>query len=188
MKRAAETYLRSARQPRLPIHDTETEKLFDLLNANNYQKGAWVLHMLRARLGDESFFKGVRNYYEAHKNSTATTEDLRAALEKASGKDLKEFFTRWIYGAGHPQYDVRSESATAADGSIKLAVHITQKQIEEVFLDPITIEVATSVGRTRQTIQPKSKQTSVQFSLKEKPISISLDPDQILLKEVVVRS
>ena len=91
-ERGDEVSLRTRKRTRTPIFDRDTEDLLKLLNANNYQKGAWVLHMLRSNLGDEVFFRGIRNYYEAHKNSTATTEDLRAALEKASGKDLQQLF------------------------------------------------------------------------------------------------
>ena len=109
MKQEAETYFKFEKKTRTPIHDTETEDLFKLLNANNYQKGAWVLHMLRSELGDDKFFRGIRIYYEAHKNSIADSEDLRAAFEKASGRDLKEFFARWIYGAGHPRYELSWE-------------------------------------------------------------------------------
>ena len=89
MKNAAANVFEYEKRKRTPIFDRDTENLLELLNANNYQKGAWVLHMLRSNLGDEVFFRGIRNYYEAHKNSVATTEDLRAALEKASGKDLR---------------------------------------------------------------------------------------------------
>ena len=83
MKRKAQEYLSYEKQRRTPIHDTETEKLFVLLNANNYQKGAWALHILRGLLGDKDFFEGVRIYYNTHRHSTATTEDLRTAFEKA---------------------------------------------------------------------------------------------------------
>src|SRR2546422_233375 len=55
MKRTADEYLSYEKKTSTPIHDTETENLFKLLNANNYQKGAWVLHMLRSSLGDEAF-------------------------------------------------------------------------------------------------------------------------------------
>ncbi len=57
MKSEAEQYFSFEKRTRTPIHDTETEDLFKLLNANNYQKGAWVLHMLRSELGDENFFR-----------------------------------------------------------------------------------------------------------------------------------
>src|SRR6185503_12466306 len=53
MRDAAQTALNYEKKTLTPIHDRETEKLFDLLNPNNYQKGAWVLHMLRLRVGEE---------------------------------------------------------------------------------------------------------------------------------------
>ncbi|HET8783250.1 MAG TPA: M1 family metallopeptidase, partial [Pyrinomonadaceae bacterium] len=109
MKAQAETAFAYEKKKRTPIFDRETEDLFELLNANNYQKGAWVLHMLRSSLGDDVFFRGIRDYYHAHKDGTASTEDLRAALEKASGKDLKDFFQRWVYDSGHPIYQVSPE-------------------------------------------------------------------------------
>ena len=65
MKNAATNVFAYEKKKRTPIFDRDTENLFDLLNANNYQKGAWVLHMLRSSLGDEVFFRGIRNYYES---------------------------------------------------------------------------------------------------------------------------
>src|SRR5438105_3061116 len=106
MRNAAQKYFAYGKTRSAPIHDAETEYLMNVLNPNNYQKGAWVLHMLRSQLGDEAFFKGLRNYYNAHSSANASTEDLRGALEKSSGKNLKEFFARWVYGTGHPRYQV----------------------------------------------------------------------------------
>ena len=61
LKRAADTAFDYEQKNRIPIHDLDTQDLFKLLNGNNYQKGAWVLHMLRSRLGDEAFFQGIRS-------------------------------------------------------------------------------------------------------------------------------
>src|SRR5205807_7463036 len=80
MHNAALRYFGYEKRTNTPIHDTTTIDLMALLNPNNYEKGAWVLHMLRRRLGDEAFFTGLRNYYNAHKSATATSEDLRAGL------------------------------------------------------------------------------------------------------------
>src|ERR1041384_411810 len=102
MTDASQAAIKFEKTKPIPIHDRETEKLFDLLNANNYQKGAWVLHMLRARLGDDVFFRAIRNYYQKHQEATANTDDLREAFEQASGKSLRSFFARWVYGSGHP--------------------------------------------------------------------------------------
>ena len=102
MRAAAQRYFAYEKQTNAPIHDTQTQDLMKLLNEDNYEKGAWVLHMLRKRLGDEAFFRGLRNFYNAHREGNATTEDLRSALERSSRKNLRTFFARWIYGSGHP--------------------------------------------------------------------------------------
>jgi hypothetical protein len=67
-----------------------------------YDKGAWVLHMLRELLGDPAFYSGTRAFLDEHRYGKATTRDLRAALEEASGRDLEPYFDRWIYGTGLP--------------------------------------------------------------------------------------
>ncbi|HEY9284659.1 MAG TPA: M1 family metallopeptidase, partial [Pyrinomonadaceae bacterium] len=126
MTRKGEDYFRYAKTRRAPVHDRDTESLNELLNANNYQKGAWVLHMLRRRLGDAAFFRGVRAYYRAHLHKNATTEDLRRALERSSGRPLRDFFARWVYGAGHPVYKTswswRAAGARGGGGALALTL------------------------------------------------------------------
>src|SRR5688572_23465787 len=61
MKAAAQNVFAYEKRKLTPIFDRDTENLMELLNANNYQKGAWVLHMLRSSLGDEVFFRGIRD-------------------------------------------------------------------------------------------------------------------------------
>ncbi|HKK41587.1 MAG TPA: M1 family metallopeptidase, partial [Bacteroidales bacterium] len=63
MKAARYRVLRFYRRSPQPVIDTAIINLMDLLSPNSYQKGAWVLHMLRRRLGDETFWKGIRLYY-----------------------------------------------------------------------------------------------------------------------------
>jgi aminopeptidase N len=186
MKRAADTYFNYERRKRTPIHDTETENLMELLNANNYQKGAWVLHMLRGRLGDDDFFRGLRIYYQAHKDATANSDDLRAALEKASGKDLKEFFARWVYGTGHPIYELSWGKPKDSGAAASVTVTLKQTQLGEVFLDPVPIEVTSSSGTRVLWIEPTSKATVAhfRFSAGDVPTAVRLDPDDTLLKEV----
>jgi aminopeptidase N len=185
MRDAAKRYFNFEKQASFPIHDTETPKLMSLLNPNNYEKGAWVLHMLRSQLGDKAFFEGLRDYYNSHKEANASTEDLRSALEKSSGKDLKGFFARWVYGSGHPIYRVE-RVALGAGGNSMSAITLRQVQPEEAFLDPVTLEITTADGRKlRQTITPKSKSESAQIGVNLAVKDIQIDPDDNLLKEVV---
>jgi len=183
MKNAATTAFGYEKKKRTPIFDRATENLFDLLNANNYQKGAWVLHMLRSRLGDEVFFRGIRAYYEAHKSSVATTEDLRLALEKASGKDLKPFFTRWVYDSGHPQYELTWQWVSEKD----LRLVLKQLQPGNPFLDPVPVAITTASGKRDIVLKPSGPELIETIPLREKPTGIEIDPRSTLLKEATVR-
>jgi len=180
MKKNAEEYLAYEKQKRTPMHDTETEDLFALLNKNNYEKGSWVLHELRGILGDKIFFAGLKIYYDRHQGSVANSDDLRAAFEKASGKDLKDFFDRWIYAAGHPVYKISWSPAGAKNITLKL----TQSQPDEAFLLPVTVEILTVNGARRVQIVPTGKESTLKIS-SARPKKIIIDPDGYILKEVI---
>ena len=62
-----------------------------------YQKGGYVLHELRELIGDDAFWSGIRRYTVEHFGKSVTSADVRAAMEQASGKDLRAFFDRWVY-------------------------------------------------------------------------------------------
>jgi aminopeptidase N len=183
MEKAAGNVFEYEKKSRKPIFDRDTENLMELLNENNYQKGAWVLHMLRSNLGDDAFFRGIRNYYEAHKNATATTEDLRAALEKASGKNLRSFFARWVYDSGHPQYELKWYWA----GKKELRLVLSQFQLGDAFLDPVRVTVRTAKGERDLVLKPTGKVLIERIPLREKPIGIDVDPRDTLLDETIVK-
>jgi len=183
MKDAAATAFAYEKKSRTPIFDRDTEDLMALLNANNYQKGAWVLHMLRANLGDKAFFRGIRSYYAAHKNSTASTEDLRAALENASGKDLRAFFARWVYDSGHPQYEL----SWVWLRNVGLRLELNQVQAGNAFLDPVHVLISTGSGVRDVVLKPRGKQLIENIPLNEKPLRVDVDPMNVLLDESTVK-
>lgn len=182
MDEAAMKYFAYEKSQRTPLHDTETDDLMALLNANNYQKGAWVLHMLRGQLGDRDFFAGLKIYYADHKDGVATTGDLRSSLEKASGKDLREFFRQWVYGTGHPNYSVTWgwTGRPGKAGTVVLDIH--QTQVEGAFTTPFTVEFALPGGVRRQTVTPEGKTLAVRIPLPSEPTAIRIDPDGFILK------
>jgi aminopeptidase N len=182
MKAQAETVFAYEKKKRTPIFDRDTEDLFALLNANNYQKGAWVLHMLCSSLGDDVFFRGIRDYYHAHKDGVASTEDLRAALEKASGKNLRDFFQRWVYDSGHPRYELSSQWQR---GELRLVLR--QVQLGNAFLDPVPITIRTAKEKSDVLLTPTSKELITTVRLNERPLKIEVDPRNTILKEVTVK-
>ena len=64
-----------------------------------YQKGGYVLHLLRQALGDQQFWSGIRHYTKTYLGRSVTTDDFRRAMEEATGRDLGAFFTEWVYAA-----------------------------------------------------------------------------------------
>jgi len=62
-----------------------------------YHKGAYVMHLLREELGDEAFWKGLKEYTQKYWGKSVETEDFQQTIEKSSGKDLSVFFNKWVY-------------------------------------------------------------------------------------------
>ena len=184
MANAGRTYLGNTRSVRIPMRDTETDDLMSLLNANAYQKGAWVLHMLRAELGDKNFFDGVKRYYEKHKNATANSEDLRIALEKTSGKNLKPFFASWVYGAGHPKYTLtwRWNSRTKT-----VRLMLSQTQTQPAFPNKVLITITTTEGREVVTLKPVRKEAIQNVRLTAAPTAVEIDPNNLVLDQATVQ-
>jgi aminopeptidase N len=85
---------------------TSVNRIFD--GRLSYDKGGMLVHMLRWKLTDSTFFKGMRNYINDPKLAYgyAKTADLQRNLEAVSGQNLTEFFKDWFYGQGYPSYRV----------------------------------------------------------------------------------
>jgi aminopeptidase N len=105
-----------------------------------YNKGAMVLHMLRRLIGDEKFFAGVRSFFADWKYRKAGTDDLIASMEKASGRDLSEFFEGWVFGASIP----RGTFSYRVDGS-KAVLRLEQPGIPLEF--PLSVRLTYRSGR-----------------------------------------
>jgi aminopeptidase N len=139
-----------------------------------------VLHMLRAELGNENFLRGIRIYYDTHRGSLASTEDLRAAFEKSSGKDLKDFFARWVYGAGHPSYEL---SWTWNAKSNRLRLILEQTQSDGLFPNVVPVEIVNGLSKRRIIIKPQRKRAVEEINLEMAPTSLVVDPENVILDE-----
>lgn len=99
---------------------TSVGRIFD--GRLSYSKGALLLHMLRWVVGDNDFFTGIKNYLNdplLH-NGFAKTDDYKAHMEAASGKDLTEFFADWYTGQGYPSYTISTGFLPDNKTSVKI--------------------------------------------------------------------
>ncbi|MGJ8591325.1 MAG: M1 family aminopeptidase [Aquaticitalea sp.] len=106
----------------------------------SYNKGAMVLHMLRKKLGDATFYQGVQNYLNDpdHAFGYAKSEDFIDIMETASGQDLSEFFNDWLYNEGHPTYNVQWNQSSGTQ--INFRVLQTQSDPSVSFFEaPLTV-------------------------------------------------
>jgi aminopeptidase N len=180
--RSESSYLRSDAVAR-PVIDAEPENLFRVLSANSYQKGAWVLHMLRSTLGDEAFFAGIRSYYSDHLHGTALSADLQKVMEETSGEDLGWFFQQWLYRPGYPQAEVRYSWDA---GEKTLRVQVRQVQDWEAFRFPLDLEAEGEGYSLRHTFEVQDRESAFEWELPGAPERFDADPDNKILGPVSV--
>jgi aminopeptidase N len=169
-----------------PVIDTIETNLFALLNRNSYEKGGFVLHMLRNEIGERAFFDALRVYYAAHKHATATTDDLRAAMEREVKRPMSWFFDQWLRRPGFP-----SVTATWSydAGAKEVAIAVSQGSAFGNFQFPLTVAVIDSGGgqhRATLTMPATGAAGTLRVPLATAPASVVLDPDVDLLAQLQV--
>jgi aminopeptidase N len=161
-----------------PVVDTVTKNYMELLNANSYEKGGWVLHMLNQQLGDSIFWKSIRKYYATYAGKNADTDDLQKIFEEVSGKNLQQFFKQWLYTSELPDLDLEWDYN---EKNKRLTVTITQKQ-NYLFQLPLTLSLYFADGKSLDKTVSLTKQTETfTFSPGQKPVKMIIDPNTALL-------
>jgi len=150
-----------------------------------YDKGAWVLHMLRWEVGDSIFFNILRDYYESFKYSNASTKDFKNVCEKVSGKNLGKFFDQWINGEGQIDLEYQTTIDSTLNGySTKISLHQVQEEYAEYHF-PLQVELTfadSAVSDFRYEIT--SEDTVLEINTNKFPIRTELDPDNWLLANI----
>jgi len=154
-----------------------------------YQKGGWVLHMLRRAIGDDNFWQTMRHYIKKFAFGNSTINDFKQTAEQVSGRDLDWFFDQWIYGSGHPELNVGWEMSRMQNDDYKVLLTIEQKQNTEKFFQlPIEIMFKSESIQLMDTITVTLPLQTFSFTLNFKPDELVIDPDKWLLKKVNIVS
>jgi aminopeptidase N len=154
----------------------------DMFDKHTYNKGCGVLHMLRTVLGDDLWWKGIRNYVGKHGLQNVETTDFKVALEEATGKSLDWFFDEWLYHAGHPEFEVSwSYDDTAKQVEVKVRQTQAVKDAVPRFRMPVVLEFATERRVWRETVQVDAAEHTFRIASRDRPKMALFDPDGALL-------
>jgi aminopeptidase N len=160
---------------------TDVDRIFD--GRLSYNKGGFVLHMLRGQIGDEAFFNGMKNYLKDPRvtNGFATTDLFRENMELAADTVLNEFFTDWIWGEGHPVYDIEW---TYSNQQIKMNVYQQPSSPGGPFFE-MKLPVTVTTNGTAKTYWLANTQKEQLFTINSSanPESVIFNKDKWILCE-----
>ena len=157
-----------------------------------YEKGAWILHMLRGLLGDDKWFAAIKSFASDNAGKIVTCAQLQHAFEKAQGESLDWFFKQWLYGKGVPW--VRAQVVSGEGG--KVTVKLTQRLVVGEgkaatgetwqtklcsFRLPVDLLLKHTGGAVRQTVWLTQPDQEAQVAAPGRVTGLTIDPDGWLL-------
>lgn len=164
-----------------PVVDS-VSSIMTLLSANSYEKGGWILHMLRRQMGDTAFQIFIRTYYERYKGKNADTEDLRNIAEQITGKNLEQFFRQWLYTPGIPQLDIKWKYS---EKDLKVFITVSQLQKQGIFEFPLELKINTDKQPRIITLNVAKQSETFTVPVTSVVNDIYADPNTSLLFEEV---
>jgi aminopeptidase N len=155
-----------------------------------YQKGAYVLQMLREMLWDPTqktpdarFITMMRDFVSTHAAKNASTEDFRRVVEKHMGKPMDWFFNEWVYGTETPHYDFSYQLKDGPGGKTILQVSIAQSEVSSQFAVEVPVYVFVK-GQPRRLGVLKTVGTTsftTEIPLNFRPEKVTIDETRDIL-------
>jgi len=186
-KKAGFSALQSTMMTRFEIPDgTLYNPGNTLFSSLVYNKGAWVLHMLRKEVGDNIFFKILKEYFLKYKYRNASTDDFKNLCEKISKKNLNQFFNQWVY-KGEGIIEIEADWKQIQSNNLEIRIKQLQKGYD-IYKFPIDIKLIYDKQDdfNVSTVYVSSKDTVINIQSKKKPSKVIFDPDKWLLKRIIL--
>jgi hypothetical protein len=152
-----------------------------------YEKGAWIIHMMRVRLGDAAFLKMLNALAQRNRYRRVTTDAFRvlAAEFLPAGSDdpkFESFFEQWVYGTGIPHLKL-AHSVKGKPPRVQLQGSITQSNVSEDFSVPVPVEIQLPGKRTRtKWVRSASDPATFAADLSQAPLKVLIDPYAVLMR------
>ena len=156
------------------VHEHLTD-MAQVTSSMTYQKGSWVLHMLRQRMGDDRFWAGIREYHARYRDGQASTSDFREVMERASGENLALFFDQWLYRGGIPKL----EGSWHWDASTeRLQLELRQMQPGTPYAMSIEVAIESAGAKPRiEHLTFTGGAATLSLAADRAPAAVVLDPN-----------
>ena len=175
---------------RIFAHPNGTIYVKDTTTADNifysvitYNKGMWVVHMLKWVLGDSAFFKGLQTYFNDPKLrfGYAKVGDMQRSMEQASGKNLTTFFQQWIYGEGFPSYSATYSLNNNLWAKVKLDQTTSHPASVNFYQMPVQLVFRNGQQSKTFVVDHKFKQQEFWLNVGFVPDTLMIDPNTWIL-------
>jgi aminopeptidase N len=146
-----------------------------------YEKGSWVIHMLRGRLGDQRFLALLGEILKRYRQSTLTTAEFRALAEQFSppgspDPKLETFFENWVYSTGIPALKL-SFAVQGKAPALKLNITVQQSGVDDSFSAFVPVEVQVRGAKpATYWLRTDSEPVTITVPMKQAPLAVVLDP------------
>ena len=163
-----------------------TSQAPDAWRVITYEKGSWIMHMLRQRIGDERFLEMLGQFRQRYQFQAVTTAQFQRAVAealppKSPDPQLEEFFDQWVYGTGIPAFTL-TYKVTGVPPAVQVRGAVTQSGVDEEFstLVPVEIQIPKSKPLVRW-VRTANEPVPFTVTLKQLPTKVLLDPNNSVL-------
>lgn len=164
--------------------DFATEPRYSELRGNMqdviHGKYPWLMQVLRYRIGDEAFLRGLRLLFSRYRHTTFTMKELVNIFTEATGEPVDWWYDEWIARPGVPEWNVTVARRREGDGWMTT---VTIEQKGELYRTPVEVAIDAEVRRV-ETIAVEGARTTASFPTVEEPRAVSVDPERRLLLRV----
>ena len=154
----------------------------DMFDNISYSKGSIILYAIKNQMGDAAFFKSLNRYLTTNALKNGETHQLRLAMEEVTGKDWSPYFNQWYYQGGNPILNVEYGFA---NGKATIAVKQIQDNATQTFSLPLKVDFYVNGTKIRKDILIDKREQNFSFDVPSKPNFVDLDPDKILVGQVI---
>lgn len=156
-----------------PLVHTGWKTAEEMGGVMTYSRGALVLHLLRRQLGEAAFWNGLREFTRAHAGGSVDSNDLRVAMERASGQELQRFFAQWVYG-DRPDLIARHR---LVNGGVE--IEIEQRQTG-AWTFPLELAVEGATQRITRRVEVTARRQTFRIAFDEPVVSVVVDAQRDL--------